>query len=103
MDFRLRKNMSQKELAERAGITAVYMSNVENAHSRIGLTTILKVANALGTGIDALLGANIKESRDIFEERLGELLADCTEEELKLIIGTVKGLKEQIRATKIEK
>jgi transcriptional regulator with XRE-family HTH domain len=97
-DVRMRKGLSQKGLAERAGITSVFLSNIENAHNRASLATFLKLANGLGVSADALLCDNLDENRDIFEEHLGALLADCTEAELKIITGTVKGLKEQIRA-----
>jgi transcriptional regulator with XRE-family HTH domain len=99
-ELRTEKNISQKELAERAGITSVYLSNMENGHSRASLATFLKVANALGGGVDVLLCDNLKESRQVFDEQLAALLEDCSSDEMKIITGTIKGLKEQIRALK---
>jgi transcriptional regulator with XRE-family HTH domain len=99
-ELRTVKNISQKELAERAGITSVYLSNMENGHSRASLATFLKVANALGSGVDVLLCDNLKESRQVFGEQLASLLDDCSSDEMKIIAGTIKGLKEQIRALK---
>jgi len=100
VELRTKKNITQKELAERAGITAVYLSNMENGHSRSSLATFIKVANALDGGVDVLLCDNLKESRQVFGEQLATLLEDCTSDEMKIIAGTVKSLKEQIRALK---
>jgi transcriptional regulator with XRE-family HTH domain len=97
-ELRSKKEMSQEQLATCAEISTTYLSNIENAHSKASLSTFIKIANALGCGVDALLCDNIKESRPLFEEQLGKLLEDCSQDELKIIVGTVKGLKEQIRA-----
>ena len=97
-ELRIKQGLSQEQLASRADITSVYLSNVENGHGKGSLPTFLKIANSLECGVDALLCDNINESRQIFEEQLGKLLEDCSQDELKIIVGTVKGLKEQIRA-----
>jgi len=97
-ELRQQQDLSQEQLASKAEITSVYLSNLENGHGKGSLPTFLKIANALGCGVDALLCNNINESRQIFEEQLGTLLKDCTKEELKIIVGTVKGLTEQIKA-----
>jgi len=96
-ELRSKKVMSQEQLATCAEISITYLSNIENAHSKASLPTFIKIANALGCGVDSLLCDNIKGSRPLFEEQLGELLEDCSQDELKIIVGTVKGLKEQIR------
>ena len=96
--LRAKQDLSQEQLASKADITSVYLSNVENGHGKGSLPTFLKIANALSCGVDALLCDNINDSRQLFEEQLGNLLEDCSQDELKIIVGTVKGLKEQIRA-----
>jgi transcriptional regulator with XRE-family HTH domain len=100
-ELRAKKKMSQEQLAESADISTTYLSNIENAHSKASLPTFLKIANALNCGVDALLCDSIKESRHFFEEQLGTLLEDCSKEELKIIVGTLRGLKEQIRTVEI--
>jgi len=97
-NLRMQLGLSQGQLAEKSEITSVYLSNIENGHGKGSLPTFLRIANAIGCGVDTLLCDNIDESRQIYEERLGAMLVDCSEDELKLIVGTVKGLKEQIRS-----
>lgn len=97
-ELRQKQDLSQEQFATKVGITSVYLSNVENGHGKGSLPTFLKIANGLGCGVDALLCDNINDSRQMYEEQLGTLLVDCSNTELKVIIGTVKGLKEQIRA-----
>ena len=96
-ELRMNQGLSQGQLASKSGITAVYISNVENGHSKASLPTLLKIANSLGCGVDTLLCDNIDDSRQIFEEQLGSLLRDCSDVELKFITGIVKILKKQIR------
>jgi hypothetical protein len=50
--------------------------------------------------VDVLLCDNLKESRQVFDEQLAALLEDCSSDEMKIIAGTIKGLKEQIRTLK---
>jgi len=100
-ELRAKQDFSQEQLASKAELTSVYLSNVENGHGKGSLPTFLKIANALGCGVDALLCDNINDSRQIFEEQLGTLLSDCSDVELKFIVGTVKGLKEQIRTVEV--
>ena len=96
-ELRSKKNMSQEQLAKSADISTTYLSNIENAHSKASLPTFLKIANALCCSVDSLLCDNIRESRQLFEVQLSTLLEDCSKEELKIIVGTIKSLKEQIR------
>ena len=96
--LRQKRDLSQEQLAAKAEITSVYLSNVENGHGRGSLPTFLKIANGLGCGVDALLCDSINESRQVYEDQLGLSLADCSDTELKVILGMVKGLKEQLRA-----
>jgi transcriptional regulator with XRE-family HTH domain len=58
---RIERDWSQESLAERAGLTATYLSNVENAHSKASLATFVKIANALERGVDDLLSDSIRE------------------------------------------
>jgi transcriptional regulator with XRE-family HTH domain len=67
-DIRMRKGISQKELDDRADITSVFLSNIENAHNRVSLATFIKLANGLGVSADDLLCDNINENRDVLRK-----------------------------------
>jgi len=53
-DKRKRLNISQEELATRAGVHRTYIGMIERAEKNITLTNINKIANALGVQIKDL-------------------------------------------------
>lgn len=64
-ELRRDRGWTQKELAERAGITPTYVSEIENGRTKnVGSSTLLDLAEALGASLDYLLGR-----RDEREER----------------------------------
>lgn len=52
---RLKQNLSQEELAARAGVHRTYIGMVERAEKNITLGNIEKIAKALGISIDKLM------------------------------------------------
>ena len=98
-ESRARQDITQQTLAQKAGITVQFLSNVENANAKASLSTMVKIANALETGIDALLCDNLFECRPIFEGQLANLVANCSDYELRLILAQAKGLIEEIKNT----
>jgi transcriptional regulator with XRE-family HTH domain len=51
---RLKKEMTQAELAERAELSNVYVSNIETGVKEISLEVFMKIADALGLSLDEL-------------------------------------------------
>lgn len=52
---RLKRGLSQEELAGKAGVHRTYIGMIERGEKNITLTNIKKVANALNLKIDQLL------------------------------------------------
>lgn len=48
--------------------------------------------------VDDLLCDSLLQSRAAFERELANILADCTRQELKIITGTMRSLKENLRS-----
>ena len=53
--IRLEKDMSQGEICRALGLDRAYISNVENGKQNLTISTMEKVAKALGVSIDQLL------------------------------------------------
>ena len=53
-DLRLRQNLSQEELAHRAGIDRSYMSSVERGVQNPGIMLVVRVSQALGISVAGL-------------------------------------------------
>ncbi len=51
---RLKQNLSQEELAEKANVHRTYIGMIERAEKNITLINIEKIANALGVSISDL-------------------------------------------------
>jgi len=52
---RLKQNLSQEELASRAGVHRTYIGMIERAEKNITLENIEKIANALKISLDKLM------------------------------------------------
>ena len=59
-DIREKKKMTQDRLAEAAGISKGFLSDVENNKRNISARTLLQIANALGASVDYLLQGEVK-------------------------------------------
>ena len=53
--LRLKKNMSQVDLANALGVDRAYISNIENDRMNPTLSTLEKISNALGISSSDLL------------------------------------------------
>lgn len=53
---RLKLNLSQKELAEEAGVDRAYISNIEQAKRNPSLSAMRNLANGLRTKLSRLIG-----------------------------------------------
>ena len=57
-DLRKQLNLSQEDLAEKAGLHRTYIGMIERAEKNITLINIEKIANALEVNIKELLDGN---------------------------------------------
>ena len=82
---RIKQGVLQKDLAEKIGISKPHMSNIETAHTKIGLETLVAIANALNTSVDEFLSDTVSNSQVIFNDELKTVLERADMEELKVI------------------
>lgn len=96
---RLRKELglTQQQLAELSDQEPSNISHIERGATKLSLPTIVNIANALGTTVDALLCDSLLNSSASYEQEAVKLLSDCSHTELKIITGTMRALKEQLR------
>ncbi len=94
--YRKAKDMSQEELAEKAGISVTHMSHIETGNTKLSLPVFVKLACALEVQTDDLL-YDAQKSKTVPENELYELTASCTKEELKIILDVAKATKAAIK------
>ncbi|MGG5404972.1 helix-turn-helix domain-containing protein [Clostridioides difficile] len=98
---RIRKKLTQDTVSEIINITPSHMSNIETGKTSVSLQTLIAIANVLGVSIDELLCDTILDSKVVFEKELSEVLNDCNEYEIRVLVDIVKASKESIRNVKM--
>ncbi len=88
---------TQQELAELVELEPSYVSHIERGATKLGLPTIVNIANTLRVTVDDLLCDSLPRSRQPYERELAELVAGCSHRELKVITATVRTLAEAMR------
>ena len=95
--FRKERGLTQQVLAELSRQEPSNISHIERGATKLGLPTIVNIANALGVTVDDLLCDSLETSRTAFEREASEILSDCTHWEMKVITRTMRDLKENLR------
>ena len=82
---RIKADLTQERLAEMVEISPTHMSNIETGTTRVSLTAIVSLANALSVTVDDLLCDSVVKSKVQFEKDIAGILADCDEYEIRMV------------------
>ena len=94
--------LSQEMLAEKASLTKAHISHIETGKTVPSLKTLINIINTLECSADELFCIEVEKAQPVFQNWLGELVADCSEQERKLIADTVQAMKDSMRRLKWE-
>lgn len=94
---RIKADLTQERLAEIVGVSPSHMSNIETGTTRVSLTAIVTIANALSVTVDDLLCDSIIKARAPLEKDIAEILEDCDEYEIRMIADMAQALKDTLR------
>ena len=94
---RIKADLTQERLAEMVEISPTHMSNIETGTTRVSLTAIVSLANALSVMVDDLLCDSVVKSKVQFEKDIAGILADCDEYEIRMVKDMAQALKETLR------
>lgn len=95
--YHVQRNMTQEELAEKAGLSVSYIFQVEKGKKRLGRVGLEKVAEALNVPVSLLVQADINTYGNSKQSQIIAELDDCNEYELNVIYDMVLHLKESLR------
>ena len=95
--LRKERKMTQEQLAEAAGVGVTHISHIETGNSIPSLKVVIDIINTLECSADELLCIEVNAARPIFSSWIGELLSDCTSQDIKLITDTVIAMKDSMR------
>ncbi len=92
-EVRIKKGMSQAELAAKANISLPHISDIELGKSNMMLSSFIRISEALQVSADSLLRPDIPEVKNLYQSEFSEVLADCTPAEIDSLLKIVKELK----------
>lgn len=90
---RLKKGITQEELANIIDCSTSYLSEIETGTSGPSLSKIIEIARALDTTVDCLLGDIQDNVNDENTLRAKYILANCTDRECKFLLDTMEQIK----------
>lgn len=96
-DLRREIGLTQGELAEKSDISVVHLSNIELGKKTPGLSTLIRIAEALDVATDWILRANTPGTYAVANEKIGELLDDCTNDEMLSLLRILEEVKNAMR------
>lgn len=94
---RIKADLTQERLAERVNVSPSHMSNIETGTTRVSLTALVAIANALSVTLDDLICDSLIQSRVQFEKDIADILEDCSEYEIRMIADMAQALKDTLR------
>ena len=94
---RIRSEITQEKLAEKINLSVTHIRNIERGHSKVSLSTIIRIANTLNVSVDELLCDNTVYVKPVFEKQMQELLADCSEYEIRILVEIAQAAKTALR------
>ena len=95
--FRKKQGLTQQTLTELSQQEPSNISHIERGATKLSLPTIVNIANALGVTVNDLLCDSLTVDRASYEQEAADILADCSHQELRIITGTMRALKENLR------
>lgn len=87
---RSEKKYTQEKLSEITGISQAHIGHIETGKTKVALPTLVKIANALETTLDALLYDSTKVNVDAFDQDFKLALQGCTDKEKDLLLSIIR-------------
>jgi transcriptional regulator with XRE-family HTH domain len=95
--------ISRATLTSWAEISETHLSKIENGKAQLSLNCLVDIANRLYTTPDFLLIDSVPETKPLLLEDVKIAFEDCSPDEVKILLKTVRALKESLRELKITK
>ena len=96
-EARIRKNLTQEQLAAMTDVGSTHISHIET-----GMTIPSTKLLVLDCDPAEVLCMEIRSARPVLNSWLSDLVADCNEDEVKIITDTVMALKASLHRNRSE-
>ena len=95
---RINADMTQDRLSTMLEMSPSHMSNIETGSTRISLTALVSIANALGVTVDDLLYDSIVHARPQLERDIQQIVDSCDDYELRVVKDVTQSGVDALRA-----
>lgn len=82
---RNRLGITQEVLAERINVSVPHISRIENGSAKPSLQTLVDICNVLDIPLDYLMHDSVSAAQRLTGNRLEEVLASCSAQEMDMI------------------
>jgi transcriptional regulator with XRE-family HTH domain len=89
-EFRLRKNLTQEQLAERSGISHRYVAKIENENKKPSVDVLGNLVHVLDIPTDYIFYPDSHSDRKV--KYISELLRKCTDKEIDAVVALLESL-----------
>lgn len=94
---RINADMTQDRLSTMLEMSPSHMSNIETGSTRISLTALVSIANALGVTVDDLLYDSIVHARPQLERDIQQIVDSCDDYELRVVKNVAQSAVDALR------
>lgn len=95
---RINADMTQDRLSTMLEMSLSHMSNIETGSTRISLTALVSIANALGVTVDDLLYDSIVHARPQLERDIQQIVDSCDDYELRVVKDVTQSVVDALQA-----
>jgi len=95
-EARLGKKMTQVQLAEAAGISVSFLSNIELGTQSMNIRTLIAISNVLDVSTDWILKNDTSAAAAIVRDEIQEELDACSPKERETILKLVHTMRESL-------
>ena len=100
---RLAAGLTQERLAERINLSSGHCAHVERGTTKVSLSALVAIANALNTTPDKLLIDNNYQATPHLLVEAQDLFEDCDPDETYIILQAAAAIKKSIRVRKLKR
>ena len=87
---RLKKELSQIQLAELMDISVAYLSRIEIGKTEVSLKRLMEICNILGIASSKILEGSISDESNYLNKEFKEILSECDTKKKNLIYNMSK-------------
>lgn len=94
--IRKSRNLSQEQLAEKIWISTTHMSHIETGSTKLSLSVLVDIAEALQVGTDEILSTQPYIEKGHTSNAIHALIQSCTTAQSRVLLDLLKAAKESM-------